>query len=170
MEYLSYLYFYKIYWSIGDLHVVLISAVQQSDSVIHIHIIHIFFIFFSFIIYYRILSIVIQWKKLKVKSLSHVQLFATPWTVAYQASQSMEFSRQEYWSGLSFPLQGIFRTQDRTRVSCVVADALLSSSPYKTVIISRLKKSFFVLFKKIKVSSRLWDKGSKINWWNNRTR
>ena len=103
MEYLSYLYFYKIYWSIGDLHVVLISAVQQSDSVIHIHIIHIFFIFFSFIIYYRILSIVIQWKKLKVKSLSHVQLFATPWTVAYQASQSMEFSRQEYWSGLSFP-------------------------------------------------------------------
>ena len=103
MEYLSYLYFCKIYWSIGDLHVVLISAVQQSDSVIHIYIIHIFFIFFSFIIYYRILSIVIQWKKLKVKSLSHVRLFATPWTLAYQASQSMGFSRQEYWSGLSFP-------------------------------------------------------------------
>ena len=41
--------------------------------------------------------------KVKVKSLSHVQLFATPWTVAYQAPQSMEFSRQEYWSGLPFP-------------------------------------------------------------------
>ena len=39
----------------------------------------------------------------KVKSLSHVQLFATPWTVAYQASPSMGFSRQEYWSGLPFP-------------------------------------------------------------------
>ena len=33
-------------------------------------------------------------------SLSRVQLFATPWTVAYQAPRSMEFSRQEYWSGL----------------------------------------------------------------------
>ena len=38
----------------------------------------------------------------KVKFLSHVQLFATPWTVAYQAPPSMEFSRQEYWSGLPF--------------------------------------------------------------------
>ena len=40
--------------------------------------------------------------KVKVKSLSSVQLFASPWTVAYQAPQSMEFSRQEYWSGLPF--------------------------------------------------------------------
>ena len=39
----------------------------------------------------------------KVKSHSHVQLFATPWTVAYKAPPSMEFSRQEYWSGLPFP-------------------------------------------------------------------
>ena len=38
-----------------------------------------------------------------VKSLSCVQLFATPWTVAYQTPLSMEFSRQEYWSGLPFP-------------------------------------------------------------------
>ena len=38
----------------------------------------------------------------KVKLLSHVQLFATPWTVAYQALPSMGFSRQEYWSGLPF--------------------------------------------------------------------
>ena len=33
---------------------------------------------------------------------SHVQLYATPWTVARQAPLSMEFSRQEYWSGLPF--------------------------------------------------------------------
>ena len=33
-------------------------------------------------------------------TLSHVQLFATPWTVAHQAPLSMEFSREEYWSGL----------------------------------------------------------------------
>ena len=38
----------------------------------------------------------------EVKSLSHVRLFATPWTVAYQAP-SLRFSRQEYWSGLPFP-------------------------------------------------------------------
>ena len=43
---------------------------------------------------------------MKVKSLSHVQLFATPWTVAYQAPVSMGFSRQEYWSGLPFPSPG----------------------------------------------------------------
>ena len=37
---------------------------------------------------------------------SHVQLFATPWIAAYQASLSMEFSRQEYWRGLPFPTPG----------------------------------------------------------------
>ena len=42
----------------------------------------------------------------KVKLLSHVQLFATPWTVAYQAPLSMGFSRQEFWSGLPFPFPG----------------------------------------------------------------
>jgi len=41
--------------------------------------------------------------KVKVKSLSRVQLFETPWTVAYQAPPSMGFSRQECWSGLPFP-------------------------------------------------------------------
>ena len=44
--------------------------------------------------------------KVKVKSLSRVRLFATPWTVAYQAPPSMGFSRQEYWSGLPFPSPG----------------------------------------------------------------
>ena len=41
-----------------------------------------------------------------MKSLSHVRLFATPWTVAYQASQTMGFSGQEYWRGFSFPSPG----------------------------------------------------------------
>ena len=44
----------------------------------------------------------LKWK-VKVKSLSRVLLFATPWTVDYQAPQSMEFSRQEYWSGVPNP-------------------------------------------------------------------
>ena len=42
-------------------------------------------------------------KDTEVKSLSHVQLFATPWTVAQQAPPSMGFSKQEYWSGLPLP-------------------------------------------------------------------
>ena len=51
-------------------------------------------------------------KKVKVKLLSHVRLFETPWTVAYQALLSMAFSRQECWSGLLFPPPGIFPTQE----------------------------------------------------------
>ena len=44
------------------------------------------------------------WKwKVKVKSLSRVQLLATPWTAAYQAPPAMGFSRQEYWSGVTLP-------------------------------------------------------------------
>ena len=44
------------------------------------------------------------WKwKVKVKSLSRVQLLATPWTAAHQAPPSMGFSRQEYWSGVPLP-------------------------------------------------------------------
>ena len=42
----------------------------------------------------------------KVKLLSRVRLFATPWTVAYQAPPSMGFSWQECWSGLPFPSPG----------------------------------------------------------------
>ena len=41
--------------------------------------------------------------KVKVKSLSRVRLFATPWTMAYQAPLSMGFSRREYWSGVPLP-------------------------------------------------------------------
>ena len=44
--------------------------------------------------------------EVKVRLLSRVRLFATPWTVAYQASLSLGFSRQEYWSGLPFPSPG----------------------------------------------------------------
>ena len=45
-------------------------------------------------------------KEKKVKSLCHVQLFMTSWTVAYQAPPFMGFSRQEYWSGVPLPSPG----------------------------------------------------------------
>ena len=52
--------------------------------------------------------------------LSHIQLFATLWTVAYQAPLSMGFSRQEYWSGLPFPPPGeSSQLRDGTHVTCM---------------------------------------------------
>ena len=47
--------------------------------------------------------IILNRKKERKKSLSHVRLFVTPWTVAYQAPLSMGFSRQECWSGVPLP-------------------------------------------------------------------
>ena len=44
--------------------------------------------------------------EVKYLSLSHFQLFVTPWTVVHQAPLYMEFSKQEYWSGLLFPTPG----------------------------------------------------------------
>ena len=44
--------------------------------------------------------------EVKCLSLSHFQLFVTPWTVVHQAPLYMEFSKQEYWSGLLFPTPG----------------------------------------------------------------
>ena len=65
------------------------------------------------------------WKwNLKVKLPSHVRLFSTPWTAAYQAPPSMGFSRQEYWSGVPLPspmtnLDSILKRRDFTLVTKV---------------------------------------------------
>ena len=69
---------------------------------------------------------------IEVKSLSHVQLFAAPWTVAYQAPPSMGFSRQEYWSGLPFPSPGDLPNPGiEPRSSALQTDALPSEPPGK---------------------------------------
>ena len=47
--------------------------------------------------------VLLQCIKVKVKTLSHVQLLATTWTAAHQAPPPMGFSRQEYWSGVPLP-------------------------------------------------------------------
>ena len=54
--------------------------------------------------------------KVKVRSLSRVQLLATPWTAAYQAPRSMGFSRQEYWSGVPLPSPIRSMNQDKLEV------------------------------------------------------
>ena len=59
--------------------------------------------------------------------LSHVQLFATPWTVAHQTPLSMEFPRQEYWSGLPFPSPGdLPKLGIKSRSPALQADDLLT--------------------------------------------
>ena len=68
--------------------------------------------------------------KVNVKSLSPVQLFEIPWSVAHQASLFMGFSRQEYWSGLPFPSPGDLPDPGiEPRSPALQADALTSEPP-----------------------------------------
>ena len=71
----------------------------------------------------------------KLKSLSCVLLFATPWTVAYQAPPSMGLSRQEYWQGLPFPSPGDL---PKPGSSALQADALPSEPPWKSKYVGKL--------------------------------
>ena len=75
-----------------------------------------------------------SWKERKKgKSLSRVRLFAASWAVAYQAPPSMEFSRQEYWSGLPFPFPGYLPDPGiKPGSPALQADALPSEPPGKS--------------------------------------
>ena len=69
---------------------------------------------------------------MKVKSLSCVRLFLTPWTIPYQASLSMGFSRQEYRSGLPFPSPGNLPDSGiKPGSPALEADTLTSEPPEK---------------------------------------
>ena len=68
-----------------------------------------------------------------MKSLSDVQLFLTPWTVAHEAPPSMEFSSQEYWSGFPFPSPGdLLDPGIEPRSPTLQAEALPSEPPGAT--------------------------------------
>ena len=74
-------------------------------------------------------------KELSFSRFCHVRLFATPRTVAHQAPLSVGFSRQEYWSGLSFPSPGDLPDPGiESRSPTLQADALPSKPPGKTII------------------------------------
>ena len=80
----------------------------------------------------RVLAHWTRTRKLKLKSLSCIRLFAAPWTVACQASPSREFSRQEYWSGLPFPSPGdLSDTGIEPGSPALQVDALPSEPPGK---------------------------------------
>ena len=86
--------------------------------------------------------------KASKQSLRRVRLFVIPWTVVYQASLSMGFSRQEYWSGLLFPSPGNLPDPGiKPRSSALQADALPSEPPGKPTIGSEYWfKIFFLMY------------------------
>ena len=93
-----------------------------------------------------------KWK-VKVKSLSRVQLLATPWTAACQAPPPMGFSRQEYWNGVPLP--------STLTLYSLVKIILLSVSMNLTFLNTFINKTIFVLwsvlsFKRIRLSRFLY--------------
>ena len=101
----------------------------------------------------------------KVKSLSCVQLFATPWTVAYQVPPSIGFSRQGYWSGLPSPSQGDLPNPGmEPGSSALQIDALPSEPPGKPI--NQLLLQYKIKSKKNKMTKMITlDKvrGLKVN-------
>ena len=84
--------------------------------------------------------------------LSHVRLFATPWTVAYQAPPSMGFSRQGYWSGVSFPSPRDLSDPEIEQQSPVLQTDALLSEPKEN---NRVRKTRD-LFKKTRDTKRIF--------------
>ena len=91
------------------------------------------------------LNFTTTFRKVKVKSLSRVRLFGTPWTVVCQAPPSMGFSRQEYWNGLPFPSsRGSSQPRDRTQVSGTAS----------RLFVAQLVKSLLAMWE-----TRIWSLG-----------
>ena len=108
--------------------------------------------------------------QVKVKLLSRVRLFVTPWTISYQAPLAMEFSRQEYWSGLPFPSPGDLRNaRIEPRSPALQADALPSEPPGKpvdgfvsiTYIKGRSYRTFNKMYDRIEGRNKLGWEGSR---------
>ena len=105
---------------------------------------------------------------MRAKSLSHVQLFATPWTVVCQAPLSMGFSRQEYWSGLPYPPPGDLPNPGieptSLHVSYIDRQVLyqgLSAFPSKTI--SSKHREVKILAGHVLILSSLENTGSGLN-------
>ena len=92
-------------------------------------------------------SLTVQWLRKKVKSLSHVQLYVTPWTVAYQGPPSMGFSKQGYWDGFPFPSPGDLSDPGTEPGSpALQTDSLASEPPGKPSVIFKMGTSGLLHF------------------------
>ena len=76
----------------------------------------------------------------KVKSISRVRLFGTPWTVAYQAPPSVGFSRQGYWSELPFPPPGDLSDPGLQHCRQGLYPLSLQGRPYTVEVADRWKR------------------------------
>ena len=94
--------------------------------------------------------------KVEVKSLSHVRLFETTCTAAYQALPSMGFSRQEYWSGLPFPSPGDLPNPGiKPGSPALQAEALPSEPPGKSPKLDKKYKKSIKKKKSIFYTSKI---------------
>ena len=106
--------------------------------------------------------IILPTEVVMVKSLSHDWLFATPWTVAFQAPPSMGFSRQEYWNGVPFPSPGDLPDSGIEPRSPALeqADALTSEPPGKPSNRSTYSQSYGFSTSHI----QMWELYHKEGW------
>ena len=96
------------------------------------------------------------WKgKVKVKSLSHVRLFSTPWSAAYQAPPSMGFSRQEYWSRVPLPSPKFMTEKANWKF------VSMKTSPLIWVFITH-KKEYLLSFPHL--WHKVWNLEIQISW------
>ena len=87
------------------------------------------------------------WKwKVKVKSLSRVQLLLTPWTATYQGPPSMGFSRQEYWSGVPLPSPGVTIEVNKTQAfqtpHLIILENISKNMTEETICLSKGKDNW----------------------------
>ena len=75
--------------------------------------------------------------------LSHVWLFATPWAVIHQARLSMEYSRQEYWSGLPVPSTGSSQPRDQMWVSHIAGSFFTIGDTREAQEVAQTNKNYF---------------------------
>ena len=95
--------------------------------------------------------------KVKVKSLSRVRLFVTPWTVAHQAPPSTRFSSQAYWSGLPFPSPGDLPDPGiNPRSPALQADTLTSEPPGKP-----MGTQIITIYRELSINEKSWKTSRK---------
>ena len=107
----------------------------------------------------RVFQLFLTWK-MKVKSLSCVWLFATPWTIADHAPPSMGFSRQEYWSGLLFPSPGDLPNPGiESLMSPALAGGIVTTAPPRASLIAQLVKNLPAMQET--QETQVWSLGGK---------
>ena len=134
--------YFRLYSKVNQLYID--THCTHTYTHTHMYIYSFFFFFFFHLGHHRALCFLCYTVLIEVKLLSHVWRVVTPWTIAHQAPPSMEFSRQEYWSGLPFPSPGNLPNPGIELGSpALQVDSLpteLTGKPKNTVLLHRFLK------------------------------